>query len=78
MIGGCFVGMQRIIVYDKVVPFADKCVGLIPAMYGIAFQNVCQFQVVVGVGLPACGRTDEYIELVFVQVVCVIYRNYPP
>lgn len=40
--------------------------GLIPVVNGAAFQDICQLQIVVGVGLPFCGWTNEYIELVFV------------
>lgn len=70
--------MQRFVVNDKVIPFPDMCAALIPVVNSATFQDIRQFQIVVSVGLAFCGWTDEYIELVFVQIVSVIYRKYPP
>ena len=65
-VGGRFVRVQGIVVDDKVIAFADEGVGLVPAVHGTAFQNVSQFQVVMGMGAPFYSRTDEGIEFVFI------------
>lgn len=56
----------------------DERAGLVPVMNGTAFQDICQLQIVVGVGLTLFTWADKNIELVFVQIFSIINRKSPP
>ena len=78
LVGGGFVGVLGIVIDNKIIPLVNVRIRLIPAVDGAALQDICQFQIAVGVGLPFRCRADEYVEFVFIQVVCVIHHKYTP